>query len=90
MSSAESQFCLLDSLVRRAERLCEGELCCFGLRRMVSALSWLYKIYHRVNLCMNEYLNDALSSFKSAMNLCLLGALLDFFESLFKSLFAVL
>ena len=31
-SSAESHLGLLDSIICSAERLCEGELCCLGLR----------------------------------------------------------
>ena len=53
MSSAESHLRLLDSTICSVERLCEGELCCLGHRRMVSAL--LDKIYHRVDRPMNEY-----------------------------------
>ena len=34
---------LLDSVVRSAERLCEGDLCCLGHRRKVSSLCLLYK-----------------------------------------------
>ena len=33
MSSAESHLRLLDSVVRSAEMLCEGELCCLGTER---------------------------------------------------------
>ena len=44
MSSAESQLGLLDSVVRSAERLCEGELCCLGQRKKVSSLCLLYNI----------------------------------------------
>ena len=36
-------FVLLDSIVRSAEELCEGELCCLGHRRKVSALCLLYE-----------------------------------------------
>ena len=56
MSSAESHLGLLDSIVRSAEKLCEGELCCFGNKRKVRALCLQYKGYHRVNHPMNEYL----------------------------------
>ena len=38
MSSEESHLCLLDSIVRRAEKLCEVELCCLGHRRKVTCL----------------------------------------------------
>ena len=48
---------LLDGIVRSAERLCEGELCCFAHRRNLRALCLLYKIYHRVDHPMNGYLN---------------------------------
>ena len=46
----------LETIVRSAERLCEVELCCLGDRRKVSALYFLFKIYHRVDHPMNEYL----------------------------------
>ena len=36
MSSAESYLGFLDSVVRSAERLCDGKLCCLGHRRKVS------------------------------------------------------
>ena len=53
----ESHLGLLDSIVRNVERLCEGEVCCFGHRKKASALCLLYKVYHRVDCPMNEYLN---------------------------------
>ena len=46
ISSAESHLCLLDSIGRSAERLCEGELCCLGHRMKGSPLCLLYEIYH--------------------------------------------
>ena len=46
MSSAESHLSLLDSVVRRAERLCDCQLVCLGHRRKVSALCFLYVVYH--------------------------------------------
>ena len=56
--------CLLPSFIwvfwivlRSAERLCEGELCCLGHRRMVSVLVLLYEIYHGVDHPLHEYLN---------------------------------
>ena len=58
MSSAKSRLCMRDSIVHSAERLCEGELCCLGHRRKVSASCLLYEIYHRVDHPMNEYLNN--------------------------------
>ena len=53
MSSAESHLGLLDSIVRSAERLCEGVLCCLGPRRKFGALRLLYKIYYKVDHQMN-------------------------------------
>ena len=35
LSSAEFHLSLMDSVARRAERLCEDEFCCFGHRRKV-------------------------------------------------------
>ena len=47
-----------NSTVCSTERLRdEGELCCLGHRRKVSILCSLYKIYHRVDLPLNDYLN---------------------------------
>ena len=57
MSSAESHLGLLDCIVRAAERLWEGELCCLGHRRKGIAMCLLYKIYHRADHFMNGYLN---------------------------------
>ena len=57
MSSAESHLNLLDSVVRSAERLCEGELCSLGHRRKVSTLCLLYAIYHRADRPLQEYLH---------------------------------
>ena len=57
MSSAESHLGLLDSIVRSAERSCEGVFCCLGHRRKVSALCFLYNIYRIGFNPMNEYLN---------------------------------
>ena len=62
MSSAVSHLRLLDIVVISAERLCEGEYCCLGHRRKVSALSLLYEIYHRVNHPMNEYLRNLVAA----------------------------
>ena len=39
MSSAESPLRLLDSVVRIAERLCEGELCYLGHRKSALVLA---------------------------------------------------
>ena len=41
MPLAESHLGLLDSIFRREERLCEGELCSLAHRRKVSALCLL-------------------------------------------------
>ena len=54
MSSAESHLGLLDGVARRAERLCESELCCLEHRKNVSDLFRLYKIYHRPDHLMHE------------------------------------
>ena len=53
----EVLFVFAGSIVRSVERLCEDEFSCLGSRRKVSALCLLYKIYHRVNHLMSEYLN---------------------------------
>ena len=57
MLSTESHVSLLNSVVDTAERLYEGELCCLGHRRKVSALCLLYKIYHRAVLPLNAYVH---------------------------------
>ena len=57
---------LLDGIVRSAERLCEGELCCLGHRRRVIALHLLYKVYHRVDHLMNEHLNHFVAARNSS------------------------
>ena len=57
MSSAKSHLGFLNNIICGAEELCEGDLCCLGHIRKVSVLSLLYKIYHRVDPPMNEYLN---------------------------------
>ena len=59
--SMESHLCLLDGIVRRAEKLCEGKFC-LRHRRKGTALCWLYKIYHRVDHHMNEYLDHFVSA----------------------------
>ena len=53
MSSAEFHLSLLDRFVHSAEVLCDGELCCLGPRKRCL----LYKIYHRANHPMHEYLH---------------------------------
>ena len=62
MPSSESHLCLLDSIVRSVEWLCEGELSCLGHRKKASALCLLNKIHHRVDHHMNEYLNYFVAS----------------------------
>ena len=42
---------LLDSIVRSAEKLCWGELCCLGYRRKAIALCLFYKISQIRQLC---------------------------------------
>ena len=54
--------CLLDSIVRSAERVCEGDLCCLGHRRRVSALCLLYKLYPRVDHTVTKYLKRFIAS----------------------------
>ena len=56
MSPAKAHLSLLKSAVRSAEELCESELCCLGHRRKVSALFLLYKIYHKADHSLHEYL----------------------------------
>ena len=62
MSSTEFLLCLLDNIVRSSEGLCEGELCCSGHRRKVSALCLLYKIYQRVDHRMKEYMHHFIAA----------------------------
>ena len=78
MSSAESHLGLLDSIVRSAEWLCEGELCCLGNRRKVSVLCLLYKIYHRVGRSMKGCLKHFVASRNTRVSaaLCELDAAL--------------
>ena len=57
MSSAESH---LDCIVRSA-----SELCYLGHRRKVYTLCLLYKIYHRVEHPMNEYLNHLVADYNT-------------------------
>ena len=52
MLSAEPHLGLLDGVVRSAERLCKGELCCLEPKRNVSALCLLFRIYNRVDHLM--------------------------------------
>ena len=61
VSSAVSHLGLLNSVVRSAERLCAGELCCLGHRRKVGTLCLFYNIFHRVGHPINEYLHHFLA-----------------------------
>ena len=54
MSSAKSHLVLQDSIVHRAEKLCEREFCYLRHREKVSALCLLYKIYRRVDHSIYE------------------------------------
>ena len=49
---------LLDSVVRSAESLYEGELCCSDHRKKFNVTCWLCKIYYKANTPMHEYLNN--------------------------------
>ena len=71
MSSAESHFGLLDSVVHSVEMLCEGAVCCLGRRKRVSVLCFLNKIYHRADNVLYEYLHH----FVAARNIRALVAL---------------
>ena len=53
---------LLDSVVRSAERLYEGDLCPLGHRRNVSALCLRYTIYHRADHPMHECIHHVLAA----------------------------
>ena len=77
MSSVESHFGLLDSIVRSAERLCEGELSCLKHRRKVSALCLLYEIYYRVDHPMNEHLNHLVAAPNTAAVLSVLALIIS-------------
>ena len=57
MSSADSHLIWLESVVRSAERLCEGDLCYLGHRKKVSVLCLLHEIYHKAgHLCKSIYI----------------------------------
>ena len=73
MPSAESHLSLLNSVGRSAERFCEGELCCFGHRRKTSVLCLLYKIYHRADDLLHEYVHH----FVAARNISASAALCE-------------
>ena len=63
---------LLDRVVRSAEGLCDGELCCLGHRRRDCALCLLYKIYYRANHPLHEYLHHfvAVRNTRGSVALC--------------------
>ena len=52
--SAESHLSLLERVVRSAEKLCVGELCCEGHRRRICALCLLYEIYYTADHPLHE------------------------------------
>ena len=62
MSSAESLWGLLGSVVHSAVRSGEGELCCLGHKRKASALYLLHRLYHRVEHPTNEYLHHFIAA----------------------------
>ena len=53
---------ILDSVVRSSERLREGELVWLEHRRKVSAVCLLYKIYHRTDHPIHEYLHHCVAA----------------------------
>ena len=57
MSWVESHLCLLDSIVRSPESLCESELCCLGRKMKDSALCLEYEIYYRADHPLHECLH---------------------------------
>ena len=60
MSFVESHLSLLDSVVHSADTLCEDELCCLRHRRKGSAFCLLYKIHHRADHSLHEYVQNLL------------------------------
>ena len=80
--SAEYHLGLPDSVVRNAERLCEGGLCCLGHRRSPSAAVCLWNL-----LPSHVFSGGTLSSL---LTCAYRGISLIFYLSLFRSLFAVL
>ena len=76
MSSADSHLGLLDSIVHSSEMLCEGMLCCLGHRNNGSALCLHYKIYHRGDHPMNEYLKHFVAAciIRASATLCDFGS----------------
>ena len=62
MSSAKSHLSLLDCIVRSAERLREGKLCCLGHNEKGSALCLLCDIYHRAGHALHGYMYNFLAA----------------------------
>ena len=77
MSSPESLLGLLDSILRSVERLCKCELYSLGHTRKISALCSLYKIYHRVDHPMNEYLYHFIAAHNTRVS-AVLGEVISF------------
>ena len=69
--SAKCYLGLLDSVVRSAERLGEGELHCLGHRKVID-LCLLCKIYHSVT---HHHVNECVHHFVEARNARALAAL---------------
>ena len=57
MSSAESRLDFLDSIICSSKDCVIVSFFCIRHRRKTSTLCFLYKIYHRVDHPMNEYLD---------------------------------
>ena len=55
-------FDLLDSVARSAERLCEADFVAWEHKRKVSVLCLLYKIYHRADHLLHEYLHHFITA----------------------------
>ena len=71
ISSAESHLRLLDNIVRSAERLCEGELCCLEHRRKISAMCLLYKTHHSAGLPFHKYLQQFAAAYYTRVSAAL-------------------
>ena len=71
ISSAEFRLGLLDSIVCSGEKLCKGELYYLGHRRKVSALCLLYKMYHREDHSINEYLHHFVAARNTRVSVAL-------------------
>ena len=66
MPIAESYFGLVNSVARSAARLCEGKLYYLRHRSKISASRLRYKIYHRVDYPMLEYLHHFVAARNSS------------------------